>query len=345
MYVIEHALLNLVKNKGRNILLGVIILAIITAAVVTLAIYNATGVAIEETRAALLCVVRVGPRMRTVGPGTQSTGSSGGAQSAATGMQSAGGGSSVQSEGGGGAQSAGSREQITGTGGQDGQISLDEYLLYAESEYLDGSDISDEPIYYLKHPDMLAAFEAELRSKGMPDSYAARTDIAAFERLTGPVESLKNLTLTFLIIVLILGATIMVLLSLIAIRERKYEIGVLRAMGMKKKSVVMGLWVEIIAITCICFVIGMSCGAALSQPVSNAILTSQAQPRTTGSTTLADRLNAAEQTQPAHVNITINAVTALQIFTIAILLASFSGLVSVSRITRSEPIKILMQRS
>ena len=63
MYVIEHALLNLAKNKGRNILLAVIIFAIITATVVALAIFNTAGIVIEETKTALQCAVRIAPNM------------------------------------------------------------------------------------------------------------------------------------------------------------------------------------------------------------------------------------------------------------------------------------------
>ncbi|MFU2108463.1 FtsX-like permease family protein [Paenibacillus larvae] len=42
------------------------------------------------------------------------------------------------------------------------------------------------------------------------------------------------MSVTYIVIVLVLGAVILILLSSIAIRERKYEIGVLRAIGMKK---------------------------------------------------------------------------------------------------------------
>jgi putative ABC transport system permease protein len=143
----------------------------------------------------------------------------------------------------------------------------------------------------------------------------------------------------------VLGAVIMVLLSAIAIRERKYEIGVLRAMGMKKNKVAAGLWIEIIAITCICFVFGMGAGSALSQPVSDAIMTGQSQSLGGSATTLADRLNEQTQQQTETVNVSVSAVTTLQIFGISILLASIAGIVSVSRITKSEPIKILMERN
>ena len=306
IYVIENALLNLVKNKGRNILLGVIIFAIITATVVALSIYNATGVIIENTKDALQCAVRVEPRQRVV------------------------------------------------NGQQEAAISLDQYLSFAESEHLDGSDVtagsgSDgvDAVYYLKRPELLAAFESELRSKGLPDGYAVRTDESLFEKTAGSVESLQGLSLTFLIIVLTLGAAIMILLSIIAVRERKYEIGVLRAMGMKKRNVALGLWTEIIAVTCICFALSMSVGATLSQPVSDALMAGTTPSSASGSTTLADRLGTTNETVERldKVDVSVDGATALEIFGISILLSSIAGVISISRITKYEPIKILMERN
>jgi len=314
MYVIEHAILSLAKNKGRNILLGAIIFAIISATVVSLAIFNTAGVALEKTRSALQSAVRIAPQRQGTG---------------------------------------GNGQIIAGGAGQEAVISLEQYRAFAQSELLDGSDIREnarnadgvDAVYYLKQPDMLAAFEAELKSKGLPDGYVVKTDESAFESVAAPVESLQSLSFAFLVIVLLLGAVIMVLLSAIAIRERKYEIGVLRAMGMKKNKVALGLWTEIIAITCVCFALGMGSGTLLSQPVADIIMDSQAKSANTGSTSLADRLNGTDSFEPEEIDITVNGVTALQIFGISIGLASITGLISVTRITKSEPIKILMEQN
>ena len=359
MYVIEHALLNLGKHKGRNALLGAVTLAIIAATVVALSIFNTAGVVIEETRAALLCAVRVAPRRQMVGGG-----GAGGGLGAGNGVGGGAGGDAGVGVGAGAGAGAGAITAGGGAGGdgsQEAALTLEHYLSFAESSYLDGADIKEssrnadgvDAVYYLARPDMLAAFEAELRSKGLPDGYAARTDESDLERLAGPVESLKNLSFTFLLIVLALGAVVMTLLSAIAIRERKYEIGVLRAMGMKKKMVALGLWTEIIAIACICFLLGIGAGAALSQPVTDAIMSGQARSVDTGSTSLADRLSVADADaaadaaagEPEIIDVSISGATALEIFGISILLASIAGVMSVSRITKSEPIKILMERN
>ena len=87
---------------------------------------------------------------------------------------------------------------------------------------------------------------------------------------------MKGIFLTFMIVVIILGSIILALLSSITIRERKYEIGVLRAMGMKKAKS-RGLISEALMITAVCLVVGLVIGSALS--TANTILQNQIEAR------------------------------------------------------------------
>ena len=287
MYVFEHALLNLGKNRSRNILLGLILLAVISAAVIAMSIFNTTDVIIENARVEFNSMAQIRPQSRQIGGNGSTTTSS---------------------------------------------VTTADLYRFADSEYLSGATIApneismrsrdNETIFYLKSPDMLEAFEAEMREKGLPDDWRVFRDEQAYRRMLKPIESLKDVSLTFVIIVLVFGAAIMILLSVIAIRERKYEIGVLRAMGLKKKKVALCLWVETIVITFVCFVAGIFAGTALATPVSNALWTGDGQ-----------------------ISIGLDAITVLQILGVSILLASIAGGVSVSRITKYEPIKILMERN
>jgi len=207
-------------------------------------------------------------------------------------------------------------------------------VLNAQGDHLSG--VAAAATYYLKSPDMLEAFAAEIHTKGLPSGYRVETDNAGYHRMVMPMMGLKDISLTFLLIVLVLGGAIMMLLSVIAVRERKYEIGVLRAMGMKKRKLAMGLWVEIIVITCCCFLLGMIAGGLLSQPISDALLAGkQSLP-----------LASASAVKPqASIHISTGPLAALEIFGVAVLLASIAGVVSVSHITKYEPIKILMERN
>ena len=66
-----------------------------------------------------------------------------------------------------------------------------------------------------------------------------------------------------------------------------------------------------------------------SQPVSDMLLAGQMQSSGTVDS----------------IKVAVDGITALEIFGISILLASVAGAVSISRITKYEPIKILMERN
>ena len=91
------------------------------------------------------------------------------------------------------------------------------------------------------------------------------------------MEGLAGVAKTFLIIVLALGSALLILVSILAMRERKYEIGVLRAMGMKKAKVAAGLVAEMLALTVFCLVLGFGVGSAAAQPIANGLLQKQGE--------------------------------------------------------------------
>jgi putative ABC transport system permease protein len=119
-------------------------------------------------------------------------------------------------------------------------------------------------------------------------------------------------------------------------------------MGMKKRNVGFGLITEVVVITCVCFVLALGAGTLLAQPVSDALLSGQTETSaSSGGSSLADRLGTTDDEAVAidEVNVSATVGTTLEVFGIAILLAGLGGLVSVSWITRYEPIKILMERN
>ncbi|MEQ7050844.1 FtsX-like permease family protein [Paenibacillaceae sp. P-4] len=220
----------------------------------------------------------------------------------------------------------------------------------------DMSGIKVEATYYLKQPDMLDAFAEEVYDKGLEKTFNVTTDEASYNKIIGPVEGLRGIAVTFMAVVLILGGIIITLLSSMSIRERKYEIGVLRAMGMKKRKVAFGLWSEIMMITCICLAVGLGVGSLTAQPVTNALLANQIelaeeaanQQPSGGNMMMMGPKSSFPSTdvEPlSSIDLSLNVDSALQIIGIALLLVSAASLISISRITKYEPIKILMERN
>jgi len=217
--------------------------------------------------------------------------------------------------------------------------------------------VSITAVFYLRNPSYLPYFEAEIRGKGLSDMMIVSTDEAAFNAIVEPVEGLRSISITFIIVVLALGAIILVLLSNIAIRERKYEIGVLRAMGMKKGKVARGLLYEMGALTVICLAIGLVAGTIASQPVADTLL--QQQVEIVGNTahdgiqqrgTANDGMAFFEFTPTAsallsEISVRLGFDVMLQIAGISLLLAFAASAMGIANITKYEPIKILMERN
>ena len=135
-----------------------------------------------------------------------------------------------------------------------------------------------EAIYSFADVESYNQFEAEVRNLGLEEEYTvSSSDLNEFENSLTPLNTLSTMAGWFLLVILIIGAVILVVLNIFNVRERKYEIGVLTAMGMKKRKVATQFVCEILAITMVAVIIGAVIGAVCSVPVTNALLENQTQ--------------------------------------------------------------------
>ena len=132
--------------------------------------------------------------------------------------------------------------------------------------------------YVFADPDSYYAFEEEVRTLGLDESYTvSSSDISAYENSLTPLNTLSTMAGWFLLVILIIGAVILVVLNIFNVRERKYEVGVLTAMGMKKWKVATQFVCEILVITMIAVLLGAAVGAVSSVPITNALLQNQVE--------------------------------------------------------------------
>ena len=142
--------------------------------------------------------------------------------------------------------------------------------------------------------------------------------------------------------VLIFGLVILVFLSILAIRKRKFEIGVLRAMGMKKAKIVRGILYESLITIGICLVIGLSIGTVAAQPVSDMLLDNQIE-----------MLKEYNENNPygdinttiSKIDVSLSTKAVASVAAIAVVLAIASSSVGVLYIARYEPAKMLSERN
>ena len=225
--------------------------------------------------------------------------------------------------------------------------------------------------YVFSNQDNYNNFSAELKTKGLSDYYTiSSSDINNYKSSLLPLKNLSDFATTLLFIVLAIGAVILIVINVFNIRERKYEVGVLTAIGIKKGKVAMQFVTELLCITLLFIIIGTGIGATISVPVSNNLLSSQIEQIKSQSNTQemnfgrpvgqgSDRQNrqfggnmmsmfAGDQTEVNYldkINATINLSIVGQLIGIGIILTLISSLAAVVFVMRYEPLKILANRT
>lgn len=189
--------------------------------------------------------------------------------------------------------------------------------------------------FYLKQPKMLDSFQKELQEKGLPESYQASVDEKSYEKAIEPIESIQDITAMFATGVIGLGTFILFLLAVFFIRERKYELGVLRAMGMKKQDVVKVLMYETAALCILSFLLGLLLAQIGGALLGAGILQEQIA--------IAEKLSIVANLSSIPFTISLQAAGLLLLLTLVA--GGVSGMVSIISILRFEPRKILSERN
>jgi len=119
-------------------------------------------------------------------------------------------------------------------------------------------------------------FGSELTAKGLSDYYVlSSSDISNYQASLVPLQNLSSFATTLLLIILAIGAVVLVVINIFNIRERKYEVGVLTAIGIKKRNVALQFVAELFCVTLVAIIIGAGVGAIASVPVADNLLSSQ----------------------------------------------------------------------
>jgi len=221
--------------------------------------------------------------------------------------------------------------------------------------------------FNLASSDSFDAFKAEVATKGLNQYYDVTSNISSFNQTVAPLTNLSSFATIFLLLVLAIGGIILVVLNLINIRERKYEIGVLSAIGMKKGKVALQFITELSIVTIIALFIGSGIGAAASVPTANYMLKSeiasmQSQTQqekqnfgygsssSSSSSSTGNRMAGffgmgANVSYITQMNAVINGTVVLEMLGIGIVLVMLSSGFSLVFISRYDPLKILSSRT
>lgn len=215
------------------------------------------------------------------------------------------------------------------------------------------------PTFYLKDAKSASKFESEVKEKGLGEFYTVSNNLSEIEGATKSINNVKIFATTFLIITLIIGAIVLLVINMINIRERKYEIGVLRTIGMKKSKLSLQFISELLIVGIISLLVGTAAGATLSVPVSNKLLKNEINSASEKTENIKNNFGGPSEgkdfkdrdfgiAKVEQVN-KINAVVDLKVTVKLILIGTgiilLSSLSSMIAIQRFSPLTILKERS
>lgn len=219
----------------------------------------------------------------------------------------------------------------------------------------DNSSNSLNATIYLKNQDDLEAYAEEVKDKGLSDYYTLSDNTDEITSTLTPIKNISNFSMTFLIIILIVGAIILAVINILNIRDRKYEIGVLRAIGMSKTKLILSLLTELFIVTVIAFIIGIIGGKLLSQPVTNKMLENEINSQQVQTENTRENFGGrgferpnerrATQNYEDSLTVTLDAKTVIILFSFGLILVIVSGSASAIFITKYNPNQILRNQT
>ncbi len=128
------------------------------------------------------------------------------------------------------------------------------------------------PTFILSSKDVVENFANEVKEKGLSNYYTVTDNLEDVNSATESIKNVKTFAITFLVITIIIGIVVLFVINMINIRERRYEIGVLRTIGMKKVTVITKFLIELLIVSFVSLVIGAGIGSITSVDVANKLL-------------------------------------------------------------------------
>ena len=218
--------------------------------------------------------------------------------------------------------------------------------------------VTTSPTFILTSSDIVDKFSSELTSKGLNENLTVQTNLDQVENATSTISNVKTFAVTFLIITLIIGAVVLLIINMINIRERKYEIGVLRTIGMKKSKVCLQFVLELLIVAFASLLLGALTGAMVSVPVSNSLLKNEITASQESSNNIQENFGHGGNKQNEikfngvanveafdSINATVDMKVLLELLGIGLSLTLISSLSAILSIEKFSPLTILKERS
>ena len=217
--------------------------------------------------------------------------------------------------------------------------------------------VSVNPTFILTSKDVVDKFSSELTSKGLDENLMVTTNLESIDESVSTISNVKTFAVTFLVITLIIGAAVLLIINMINIRERKYEIGVLRTIGMKKSKVCLQFILELLIVALASLLLGAGIGSFVSVPISNKLLANEIATSKNENNNIRenfgknDKFNDKKFNGVANVeafdsiNATVDVKVLLELLALGLSLTLISSISATVSIQKFSPLTILKERS
>ena len=169
------------------------------------------------------------------------------------------------------------------------------------------------------------------------------------ESATKSIENVKTFATTFLIICLVISAIVLFVINMINIREKKYEIGVFRTIGLSKFKLTMQFVLEIFIVSLIMLSLGAILGTFAAKPVGNILLQNETEQISDnfgkGGPVEMERKTKVEVSSIDKIDAVVDITVIAELLGIGLGLTLVSCFASMISIQRFSPLTILKERS
>ncbi|MFE7061709.1 ABC transporter permease [Sutcliffiella sp. NPDC057660] len=154
------------------------------------------------------------------------------------------------------------------------------YVPYTAATTLKGEGYEgtiDSAVYYMNDPSNIEDFIGRAEEESSIDFATFKLDAndLVYQQMVGPIENVASFSKNVVYLVAIAGAVILGLIVMLTIRERKYEMGVLLAIGEKRWKLMGQFIVEILIVAIISLSFASMAGNLVANQVGEQLLHQQ----------------------------------------------------------------------
>ena len=149
------------------------------------------------------------------------------------------------------------------------------FVPYTVANALKGTtDVIDRAVYYMKDPADIQTFISDVEKSSSIDFDQFKLDAndQLYQQMMGPIENVASFSNNVVLLVTIAGAIILALIVMMTMRERKYEMGVLLAIGERKGKLVSQFMVEILIVAVLAMGISTFSGNLVAKQLGDQLL-------------------------------------------------------------------------